>query len=338
MARLPCLAVWLTLNTLVLAACSDDSTPTQPESAGNPTVSAPSFSAASNAWSSRAALPIPVGSSLGVIPNSAGTSIVYAFGGTDGEEGFTGYAIEAYDPATDAWTQKTPEVSVTDLNGVGLIGSKLYYSGGFQYHSPGASYSNQLFAYDPVADVAVEKAHMPKYTDEGITGVIAGKLFVLPGVCSGEGWPAPGYCDESATRELYRYNPVNNSWNSRHAAPHAHPRGAGAVIGGKFYVVGGANASLDVYDPMTNKWKTLAPMPKAGYGQAAVLGNKLYVVESTAGNGGTTVPHLYVYNPATNKWATKAAPPHIGPLAKVTLNGHNYLFLASSQGSELYTP
>ena len=79
-------------------------------------------------------------------------------------------------------------------------------------------------------------------------------------------------------------------------------------------------------------------MPNGGSAQAAVLGNKLYVVESTAGSNGTTVPHLYVYDPATNKWATKVAPPRIGPLAKVTLNGHNYLFLASSQGSELYTP
>ena len=137
------------------------------------------------------------------------------------------------------------------MNGVGLIGGKLYYSGGFQFHGP-PDYSYTLYAYDPVADVAVQKANMPKSTDEGVTGVIAGKLFVLPGVCSGDGWPDPRYCEEPATRALYRYNPVNNSWNSRRSAPHFHPRGAGGVIGGKFYVAGGgtkvgnANASLDV--------------------------------------------------------------------------------------------
>jgi Kelch motif len=334
MTRPTCLAVWLALNVCLLASCSDNSTPTQPETVGAPTVAAPSFSAASNTWSARAPLPIPlpypIATSLGVVPDASGNSIVYAIGGTDGESGFSGYPIQAYDLATDTWTPKNTQVFTSGLNGVGLIGGKLYYSGGFVFHE--STYLPTLYAYNPATDAAVQKANMPAATDDGVAGVIAGKLFVLPGACG-----LPSDCNEGPTRALYRYNPVNNSWNTRRSAPHYHQYGGGGVIGGKFYVVGGENASLDAYDPSTNRWKTLASMPKAGWAQAAVLGSKLYVVESALPYG-TSSPHLFVYNPATNKWATKVAPPHVGTLAKVTQSGHNFLFLASSEGSELYTP
>ena len=82
------------------------------------------------------------------------------------------------------------------------------------------------------------------------------------------------------------------------------------MINGKFYVAGGSNiygpqieASLDRYNPATDTWTTLAPLPAAGAARGAVLQGKLYVVVETS-NG----RRAYAYDPATNKWTAKAAP------------------------------
>lgn len=344
MARPLRLFVWIALNTSVLAACSDNATPTQPETTGPPSLSTRTLAAAANTWTPKAPLPFGYGASVGVTTNSAGQSVLYAFGGDDGgEEGFTGYRIQAYDLATNTWTAKRPQVYVTQLNGVGLIGGKLYFSGGFQYHSDGASYSNQLFAYDPAGDSLISKAAMPKYTSQGITGVIAGKLFVLPGVCSGEGWPFPGYCEQDPIRELFRYNPVTNAWNTRRSAPHYHRGGGGGVIDGRFYVVGGAEgfseptAKLDAYNPVTNTWKALRAMPTGGFANAAVLGKILYVVSTSVVND-KFVRHMYAYDPATNTWKSKTPPSTGGALGRITLNGHSYLLSVNPAGTALYTP
>jgi hypothetical protein len=109
-------------------------------------------------------------------------------------------------------------------------------------------------------------------------------------------------------RTLFRYSPTTNFWSWKRPAPHYHANGAGGVINGKFYVAGGAGvAALDRYDPATDTWTTLAPLPKAGTARGAALQGKLYVVVET-GTYPTIVRRAYAYDPATNKWTSKAAP------------------------------
>ena len=60
---------------------------------------------------------------------------------------------------------------------------------------------------------------------------------------------------------------------------------------------------LEVYDPATNSWTTLAHMPTTVVNAASVaLNGRLYVF---GGNNGTTdVAAVQVYDPHKNKWAT----------------------------------
>ncbi|MEO7987578.1 MAG: galactose oxidase, partial [Gemmatimonadales bacterium] len=103
----------------------------------------------------------------------------------------------------------------------------------------------------------VLKANLPRSVAEGITGVIDGKLYVLAGQC-GEEWT------NAYLSRLYRFDPATNVWISRRTCPRFHARGAGGVINGKFYVAGDLDSiALDVYDPASNKWKALAPLPSA---------------------------------------------------------------------------
>jgi N-acetylneuraminic acid mutarotase len=332
--------------TVALLACTSENGPTEPEASANRALAAPSVAAASNTWTARAPhnfAPL-FGIVAGVAPNSAGQSIVYVFGGCDGEglSGYcTGYRGSAYNVATDTWTGGLPEVGVYAANGVGTIGGKLYFSGGHALHGVEEE-TRRVWAYDPATNRLIQRADMPKATAEGVTGVIAGKLYVLPGICnSNYGRPAPGYCAENAIRRLYRYDPATNKWGARRSAPHFHRLAAAGVIGGKFYVVGGFNgfqpvADLDVYDPATDTWTTRAPIPKAGRAIGTALGGKLYVVVGL---------DAYVYNPGTNRWSAIADPArgHDG-VVRVVINGKPKLLAVGlgpaddPNNTEVYTP
>jgi N-acetylneuraminic acid mutarotase len=63
-------------------------------------------------------------------------------------------------------------------------------------------------------------------------------------------------------------------------------------------------AEVDAYDPCTNKWTTVAPLPVATYAHAAVTGTdgRIYVLGGFGGSGTAA----YAYDVATNAWSTLA--------------------------------
>lgn len=328
---------------LTVAACTSEQPPTGPEATRVPSTAA---ALASNTWAELGPHPAEAVYELsaGVLTSSAGRSIVFTIGGVD-DQGGTGMRIQRYNAATGTWRSDTSEVFVYAVNGVGAIGGKLYFSGGYVGKDGGVEEpSRATWAYDPVARKLIRRADMPRTTAEGVTGVIGDKLYVLPGVCGADLWPQPGHCEREPIRRLYRYDPVQNKWGARKSAPHFHRSGAAGVIGGKLYVVGGFNGSqpvadLDVYDPKTDTWRTLAPIPSPGRAIGTALQGKLYVV---AGSG------AYVYNPGTNRWSTIAAPAwgH-DAVVRVVVDGKPRLLAVGGQHgpqvdmpnpSELYTP
>ena len=120
------------------------------------------------------------------------------------------------------------------------------------------------------------------------------------------------------SKRLDRYDPATNSWTTRTAPASLHFYPAGAVVNGKLYVVGGTtngtrplnlSQTLEVYDPGTGSWTTLAPAPTARYGATAVgLNGQLYVFGGLDGfeDAFTTVE---VYSPSSNSWRTLSSMP-----------------------------
>jgi hypothetical protein len=335
--------------TVALLACTSENGPTEPEASGTMAPAASTVAAAVDIWRERGAhrFGTVIGVSVGVMTNSAGQSVVYGFGGCDVVQSAgaqcTVSRIAIYNTVTDTWTFDGAQAAVWRDNGVGTIGDKLYSSGGYTTHDPADGLSRQAWAYDPAARRVIQLADMPKATAEGVTGVINGKLYVLPGICDSNRWPQPGYCEQEPIRRLYRYDPATNKWGARRSAPHFHKAGAAGVIGGKLYVVGGLNgfqplADLDVYDPATDTWTTRAPIPTGGRAIGTALQGKLYVIAGS---------NAYVYNPGTNKWSSIAAPTwgHDG-VVRVVINGKPKLLAVGGlhgptdipNNTEVYTP
>ncbi len=170
------------ITLFAVVSCGEE-TPTQPSSPANLSPATASLAATSNSWSPIAAMPCCDGSgvSVGVVPATTGPSVLYVFGGTDAN-GHTGARVRAYVVATNSWSVKSPVVPSFELNGVGNIGGKLYFTGGFDEHES-TFRDPRTWAYDPATDVMTQKADMPFRTAEGVTGVIGDKLYVLPGSC-----------------------------------------------------------------------------------------------------------------------------------------------------------
>jgi hypothetical protein len=345
----------LALGFGVLTACADDQTPTQPGPATNAQPVAPVVAAlTSNTWTLKAAPPdfaFEDGANFGVMPDASGKPVVYQLGGRDNDGG-CGASVLTYRVATDTWGSQgfEPRVDVFNTDGVARIGNLLYFLGGDSYCGGSRFIDGRFWAYNPATNTLTQKPNAPKITSEGVSGVIDGKLYVLPGLCSFDNFPHPGYCENEPFRRLFRYNPATSSWVTKKSAPHFHTSGAGGVIGGQFYVAGGAGTNtLDRYDPATDTWKTLAPLPVGGVARGAVMQGKLWVVVSHYFQStGKFVNYLFAYDPATNTWVRKAAPRFGHPdVVAITWNGKPYLLGLGGLGgefedtvlpTELYTP
>lgn len=128
---------------------------------------------------------------------------------------------------------------------------------------------------------------------------------------------------------------ITNAWSSGTAMPAGRTSSVGAVINGKFYVVGGvpppgyATTEVDMYDPVANTWTTKAPAltSRAGAG-GGVINGKLYVVGGCVSSDcriGVTGA-LEVYDPVANTWTSLASIPTPRYNAAVgVINGRLYV-------------
>lgn len=299
---------WLAAVVL-LAACGSEPEPSAPD------VPVPenAAAAATNLWVKRADLPSieRFGHAAAVITNTAGQSVLYVIGGAQrgnqpsGPTDEATHKVHAYNAATNTWAFRAPlPIDLYRSNGAGVIGGKIYVSGGRQ--SGDKRYVQALFVYDPAANTWTRKADMPTETWGGMTAVLNDRLYVLTCVFEED-------CGFGSLQVLYRYDPATDVWTELSSTPVGIGFPVGGFIGGKLYATGGPNGALLAYDPVANQWATKKAMPDPRSSPAGVaLGAKLYVVGGLvvdATGNRTAVRKTSVYNPATDSWTNGALMP-----------------------------
>lgn len=115
------------------------------------------------------------------------------------------------------------------------------------------------------------------------------------------------------------YDPVTNTWHTKALMPTPRYDFGIAVVDNKIYAIGGnipgsysgwnITGLNEVYDPATDTWETMAPMPTPRMSlDANVVNGKIYMI----GGFNYTWPYYSldeneVYDPSTDSWTTKAS-------------------------------
>jgi N-acetylneuraminic acid mutarotase len=99
-----------------------------------------------------------------------------------------------------------------------------------------------------------------------------------------------------------------------------------AAVNGIIYVIGGGNGTIALstnyaYNPQTNTWTQLAPMPTARVElSVAAVNGKIYAIGGY--NGTTAINTVEEYDPITNIWATRAPMPTSRSLTSCAVVGN----------------
>jgi N-acetylneuraminic acid mutarotase len=298
-------------------ACGDP--PTQPTTVEDQPI-IPQLALASNTWLTRRDMPLDLfEQTIAVVPNAAGQSILYAMGGGKVDSPLPGAPVpmgevRAYNVATNTWTSKQDmPVARWGMNGAGVIGGKIYVTGGF---TKAGLVTASLLVYDIASNTWTQKRSMPAAGGDGVTGVIGGKLYVV----------AFNYPDYKKQVNFFRYNPTTDSW-TRLPSPTGYPslNVGGGVIDGKLYLTGrteatqeppwiGSKSPVLEYDPLTNHWTQKRPWTNQACvlaqddcfvgAQTVVVFSHLYVIGGySAGRSNGT--GIFIYHPISDSWESK---------------------------------
>ncbi|XP_067128423.1 kelch-like protein 20 [Centruroides vittatus] len=114
--------------------------------------------------------------------------------------------------------------------------------------------------------------------------------------------------DGSASKSMWRYDPVFDSWQEMAFMNVARSELGLATLDGYIYAVGGWEgvsrlSSVERYDPVTNKWQFVASM-KISLTSPAVVAHQglLYVTGGAVLEDGDGIDLVQCYNPRTNSW------------------------------------
>jgi N-acetylneuraminic acid mutarotase len=330
---------------IALPGCHDEPVgPSHPADRGQRPELAVTAQAASNQWTSSRNMLTP---RMDLVAATAGGQ-VYAIGGRN--DHYAVYSrVEAFTPSYSeldgrpfygTWSVKAPLPAPRwGASGGQTINGKIYVPGGSALWLNTNSSEKTLFVYDPVANSWASKSPMPVKNCCGASAAIQSQLYVL----------TPAFLNGRPM--LHRYDSVTDRWTELASPPHDHSRPVGGVINGKFYVMGGeftgsekaygqASATLDVYDPATNRWTTKSAAPTGRYSAAGrVVNGKLVVVGGIPSwEEAPALNSVEVYDPATNTWATREPMPTARYLlAAAQLDGFLYALGGHRKVPYLYT-
>jgi N-acetylneuraminic acid mutarotase len=127
------------------------------------------------------------------------------------------------------------------------------------------------------------------------------------------------------------YSSMHLTWNYGESMPTKRSEISGTVLDNKIYIIGGSDENgptdlVDVYDPETNKWAIVSPLPrKLDHTTAASYEGKIYVVGGFDSTGKPS-DSLFIYDPTSDKWERgKNMPTARGGLTSQFVNGTLYV-------------
>lgn len=235
---------------------------------------------------------------------------IYAFGGfVPPESGPPGWVpinnAWEYDPAADTWRALAPMPSKRGSALAAVVNDKIYVVGGAStlpgskeiavYPTHPHTSVGTVEEYDPASNSWRERGAMPTPRNHAAIGAVNGKLYVIGGRV---GAAFIGLASDISVVE--EYDPAADLWSGPRARmPIARSALGAAVFAGRIYVAGGEYQdphmmatfrAVEAYDPASNTWTEMTPMPVSRHGLAVgLIGNHLHVIGGDVQSAGTGV-------------------------------------------------
>ena len=198
----------------------------------------------------------------------------------------------------DSWTTLTPlPEPLSKTKGVAAVDGKIYFIGWPTCEK-----------YDPETNNWTTIASVPVSNSGDAVVACQNKIYLIGG---------------SPEIPTQVYDPVTDTWENRTSIPTKRISLQANVVDGKISLIGGRilaglyqifpSSSNDVYDPETDSWSQMAPIPVPVMGYAsAVLDDKIYII-SGAHEGQPNYPPptdlVQIFDPATNQWTNGTSIP-----------------------------
>ena len=248
-----------------------------------------------------------------------------------------------YDPAGDSWRSLAPLPGKRGSAVAVEVGGKIYVIGGVTTVegskepwtvSSGAAASPESVSpfftffgpaqvlatndvYDPATNKWERRKPMAVPRNHAFGAAVNGKIYVIGGR-TGHGF----ILTATNTNAVEAYDPATDTWSGPlQRMPTARSGGGWGTDGRRIYCAGGevtttqltgAFRGVEAYDPATNTWSTLPPMPIPRHGVAgAVLGNEFHLVSGMTQTAGAMTfldPQLSTYTSAHDVLELKTAP------------------------------
>ena len=154
---------------------------------------------------------------------------------------------------------------------------------------------------------------------------VGGTPTATPTVCAGGGTPGPWTSAAPITTDAYGMAMASDGTYAYEA-------------GGYSFSLAGMTTQFSRYDPNTNSWTALAPVPDTSDGEASMLyspsNNKLYMFGGEDVGAATVTNLTRIYDIGTNTWSTGAPMPDVRAfMASGAYNGKMYLIGGYSTGN-----
>jgi N-acetylneuraminic acid mutarotase len=214
-------------------------------------------------WEITTPLPLAVNHTVAAAANGK----LYVIGGQTSAEsaperaGFVD-TVFVYDPAKATWTRRASMPTARGGGAAVVVDGEIYVAGGRPPR--GADFA----VYDPSADMWTTLPNLPTQRNHIAAAAIDGKIFVAGGRFEG------GFRSQM-TNVLEVFDPKTGAWASRKPMPTVRGGVNGIAANGCLHVFGGEGNAADpkglfhqheVYNPVTDSWTSLEPMPVPVHG------------------------------------------------------------------------
>jgi N-acetylneuraminic acid mutarotase len=220
------------------------------------------YDSQTDSWSLGPPLPLPLHHTMAAAVDGR----LYLIGGEAGNpspgESVFQDGVYMLDEQAEAWVPRAPMPTARSGGGAGVIDGRIYVAGGRPPRG------HDFAVYDPRADEWTVLPDLPTQRNHLAVAAIDGRLYVAGGRFGG------GVGSEM-TDVLEVYDPRIDTWITGTPMPAPRAGVAAAAANGCLYVIGGEGNDADprgvfdlneLYDPATNSWRSLPPLPLAMHG------------------------------------------------------------------------